>query len=247
MDQSGDAVRVKAIRKLLLRWFRKSGRSFPWRLHRDPYAILIAEKLLQQTAARPGVVDAYSELLARYPSIKSLARADIRTLNRIVRPLGLGYRAKELRQIARTLVSLFGGAVPSEISELMLLPGVGEYAARAVSCFAFGQHVAIVDINVARFLYRVFDISEPFPANPARKRSLIEMATNLLPKGHAREFNLAILDLCAAVCRPTRPHCEICIIRKYCGYGSRQTTKTAGRSLPGSPSIPNGLILPSAA
>ena len=127
----------KASVRRLLRWFQRTGRSFPWRSQRDPYAILIAEKLLQQTAARSAVIEAYCGLLTRYPTAQELARADVRTLTRIVQPLGLSYRAIELRALGQSLISQFGGNVPANFRDLMSLPGVGDYAARAVLSFAF--------------------------------------------------------------------------------------------------------------
>jgi A/G-specific adenine glycosylase len=213
---------ANAVSKELLSWFESAGRCFPWRLQRDPFAILIAEKLLQQTAARQVVIDAYRALLSRYPTAVDLATADVRILKKFIRPLGLAYRAQELRSMGRALVSEFDGIVPSELKDLLLLPGVGDYAARAVLSFAFDRDVPIVDTNVARFLYRLFGISAPFPANPSRKKSLIELATYLIPEGNARKFNFAILDLCAAICRPARPLCEICPVRHLCAFALSQ-------------------------
>lgn len=217
-----DQARVfthEATARRLLRWFQKAGRSFPWRSQRDPYAILVAEKLLQQTAARSVVIEAYCALLTRYPTAAELARADVRTLIRIVQPLGLSYRAIELRALGQSLMSEFGGHVPADLRDLMSLPGVGDYAARAVLSFAFDQDVPVVDTNVARFLYRFFGLTAPFPANPARKKNLIELAESLIPKGRARDFNFAILDLCAAICRPGQPQCERCPVQLSCAYG----------------------------
>jgi A/G-specific adenine glycosylase len=99
---------------------------------------------------------------------------------------------------------------------LIALPGVGDYSARAVLSFAFGEDVPIVDTNVARFLYRLCGLPGPMPANPARKRSLIELAGELVPAGRAKEFNLAILDLCAQICRPKNPLCTDCPVNLYC-------------------------------
>jgi A/G-specific adenine glycosylase len=211
----------KLIGRKLLRWFQKEGRIFPWRSQRDPYAILVAEKLLQQTAARQVVVHAYRELLARYPTAGDLATANVRTLRRIIRPLGLSYRATELRALGQSLVTRFGARVPANFHQLMSLPGVGDYAARAVLSFAFNKDVAVVDTNVARFLHRFFAIPAPLPANPARKKVLTELAANLVPRGRSREFNFAILDLCAAICKPGAPECRRCPVRFFCAFGKQ--------------------------
>lgn len=205
----------------LLAWFDEFQRDFPWRKTSNPFYILLAEKLLQQTVARHTVVSAYCELISKYPTPDSLARAEVRELEKIVQPLGFLYRAKELKFMAQELVDEHAGVIPSNLSDLLALTGVGDYSARAVLSFAFEQDVPIVDTNVARLLYRIFGINEPMPANPARKKSLINLANNLLPLGNSRKYNLAILDLCALICKPRIPICSQCPIREFCVYGSR--------------------------
>ena len=123
--------------------------------------------------------------------------------------------------MARELVSRHAGEVPPSFEALMRLNGVGDYAARAVLCFAFGQSVAIVDTNVARLLFRLYGFDSPLPANPARKKNLLELASDLTPLIRTRQYNYAVLDLCALVCTARNPHCHECPVREYCVYGSR--------------------------
>lgn len=217
------ATEASPMQAALLSWFSQYGRAFPWRERRDPFAVLLSEKLLQQTAARPAVVAAYAELLERCPSSEALAAADVGHLEELVRPLGFLYRARELPELGRALVERHGGQVPDTLKELLALPGVGDYAARAVLSFAFGQDVPIVDTNVARWLYRLDGLAFPLPNNPARKKSLIARAGGLVPPGRAREWNYAVLDLCALVCKPGRPLCERCPVRPWCTTGQAVT------------------------
>lgn len=207
----------------LLAWFSQNKRYFPWRETSDPYAILIAEKLLQQTQARESVVYAYQTLLSSYPSPQLLAEANLADVSAIIQPLGLAYRAADLVGLAADLVTLHEGVIPNNLSSLMALTGVGDYSARAVLSFAFGHDVAVVDTNVARIFYRIFSIPGRMPSNPARKRSLIDLATALLPAGQARQFNLALLDLGALVCTPRSPDCKDCPVLEYCDYGKANT------------------------
>ena len=209
---------VLKIQTCLLDWFRLSGRQFPWRQTHDPYAMLLAEKLLQQTVVREGVVRAYNNLLAAYPTPAALVEADVENIRAMIQPLGLYYRAQELVALAREISEKYDGHVPQDFKSLMALPGVGDYIARAVLCFAFGQDVPIVDTNVARILYRLFRLPGPIPANPARKRSLIDLAASLLPDGQSREFNLAILDFGALVCKPHAPECDLCPLSSICEF-----------------------------
>lgn len=215
-----------AFQNALLAWYECHRRRFPWRRKRDPYAILIAEKLLQQTAAREVVVGAYKQILRQYPTPRRLANARVLDIEEIIRPLGFLYRAKELQALGRELVARHRGQAPRTLNELLALPGVGDYAARAVLSFAYGEDVPIVDTNVARFLYRVYGIEGRMPSNPARKKSLIELAATLVPSGRSKEWNLAILDLCAMVCTPAKPKCAICPVKKYCVYGSTCSSRS---------------------
>jgi len=210
--------RVSKIQTSLLDWFHISGRQFPWRQTCNPYAVLLAEKLLQQTVVREGVVQAYNDLLTSYPTPAVLAKADVESVRATIHSLGLHYRAQELVALAREISEKHSGYVPQDFKSLLALPGVGDYIARAVLCFAFGQDVPIVDTNVARILYRLFGLPGPMPTNPARKRDLIELTRSLLPTGRSREFNLAMLDLGALVCKPYTPECDLCPLSPVCEF-----------------------------
>lgn len=210
---------LTSLQERLLLWFESHQRDFPWRDTRNPYAILVAEKLLQQTAARESVVHAFREIMERYPTPEMMAQANPADLHTIIEPLGFHYRAQELRALANTLVAQYAGEVPTNLQDLMRLPGVGEYTARAVLTFAHGQDIPVVDTNVARLLYRLFGIDQPLPPNPARKRSILHLAALLTPSGRSREFNLAILDLCGEICTVHNPSCGTCPIQAHCAYG----------------------------
>jgi DNA (cytosine-5)-methyltransferase 1 len=210
---------ITRIQTRLLTWFELNQRDFPWRKTTNPYKIIIAEKLLQQTAATSAVTAAYSELLRDYPTIKELADAKTKDLERVIAPLGLVYRAKELRNLAIYLMAKNSGEIPRSLQELRSLPGLGDYSARALLSFAFGMDVPIVDTNVARLLYRLFGISEPMPQNPARSKRLLTLSGRLVPSGRAREFNLACLDLCSLVCKAREPKCSKCPLVDVCHYG----------------------------
>lgn len=214
------SLQTHLIQSTLLGWFVENQRDFPWRITRDPYAILIAEKLLQQTAARQAVVLAYKDLIGAYPTPQDLAKARHADLFEVIKPLGFHFRARELITLAATILEQFDGAVPHTLRELKSLPGVGEYTARAVLSFAFDEDFAIVDTNVARWLCRVLGVERPLPSNPARDRQLLLVASALLPPGHSRDFNFAVLDLCSQVCLAKRPLCRSCPLQEICAYSS---------------------------
>lgn len=211
------------IRTRLLCWFRDHGRQFPWRRTRDPYRVLVAEKLLQQTCARESLVQAYDDLLAAYPTPAALAAGNVEWIEATIQPLGLHYRAKELVILAEAIAEKHCGHVPRDLEALLALPGVGDYTARAVLCFAFGEDVPLVDANIARILCRLVALPGKVPPNPTRKRHLVELASSLVPVGQSRKFNLAMLDLGALVCRSSRPECTECPLPPVCRYGTAST------------------------
>jgi A/G-specific adenine glycosylase len=213
---------LSGMGQILIEWAKGASRDFPWRHTTDPYSVLIAEKLLQQTAATDTVVRVFREILQKYPTPKELSGADIDQLEDLVRPLGLTYRARELRSFAIVLATIFDSQVPHDQTLLLTLPGVGHYAARAVLSFAFGEDVGVVDTNVARFLYRIFGLPGPMPKNPARKASLLRMADQMVPPGASKGYNFAVLDLCAQVCLPRHPLCSLCPVKLYCASASSQ-------------------------
>lgn len=216
-------LRVQWIQAQLLSWFRSHSRHFPWRDTTDPYEILIAEKLLQRTAARETVVRAYARIMTDYPSVQTLSDATESELREVLQPLGLQYRSTELISVAREIHEEYGGEIPCTLEILESLTGIGSYTARAILCFAYQMDVPIVDANVARILYRVFNLPGHLPANPARKRSLLDLAKKLLPPGSSRDFNLALVDLGALVCTPSDPDCPVCPLLIECAYGTQRT------------------------
>ena len=127
----------------LLRWFRRSGRDFPWRRTNDPYAILVSEVMLHQTQVSR-VLPRYLAWLSRWPTVRALAEASVGDVIREWQGLGYNRRAVNLHRAARMV------AADGWPDELIVLPGVGSYTADAIGCFAFGRPVLPVDTNVRR-------------------------------------------------------------------------------------------------
>lgn len=202
----------------VFRWYSEFKRSYPWRNSKEPYHILVSEKLLQQTAASDRVILAYRKLIKSYPSVRDLALADSAQMEAIFKPLGMFYRGKEMIRMANELVGKFKGEIPDNLKDLKSIHGIGEYSARAVLSFAYGQHIPIVDANIARLLTRLFDLNEVKTENPARKKIYREVARSILPNSHIREFNYALLDICALVCKSQSPKCTTCPINKFCSF-----------------------------
>ena len=206
------------ISEKLIKWYNANHRDYPWRNTNDPYSILIAEKLLQQTSVNENVIKIYNHIVSKYPNARSLSYAEPDDLIPIVAPLGLNYRAYELIKLARVIVERYGGEIPDNLDRLLELPGIGEYIARAILCFSYGHDVPIVDTNISRLVYRILGWQGKMPSNPARVRKLIIQVERFMVKGKAKIINLAMLDLCSSICSIKEPDCSICPISNECQY-----------------------------
>lgn len=202
------------VRRALLRWFAKNARELPWRGTRDPYVIWLSEVMLQQTRvdqARPY----FERFLAAFPTVESLAAASRDDVLRLWQGLGYYHRAHNLHKAAQRIVSESGGTFPATAAGWRALPGVGRYTAAAIACIAFNEPVAVVDGNVARVLARLYDVTGRIDETPVRNR-LWRLAEGLLSKRRPGDFNQALMELGACVCRPKAPACPVCPVRNYC-------------------------------
>ena len=219
----------------LLAWWKTNGRAFPWIGENDPYRIFVSEVLLHRTRASQ-VVPAYKTLIARFPTVQALAAAEPRELRAILRPLGLFWRTKYLHLAAKQMVKDYGGLVPESTEALKALPGISDYIASAVRCFAFGRPEAIIDTNTVRILGRVLGVR--VTDSSRRSKQFFESYRSLLDPQNPREFNHAILDLGALICKPSTPHCTICPVAAMCIYGMRIAKESKGVSVIAKPVLP---------
>jgi A/G-specific adenine glycosylase len=200
---------------LLLKWYEKNGRRFPWREKRDPYQILIAEIMLQRTRADQ-VAPVYLDFVRELPTIEDLKTASVGQVRRYFVRLGLLWRAKRVKQMADDIIQRFNGKIPQNRDQLLSIPSVGDYMADAVLAFAYGKDVAVVDSNVCRVVGRVFGLD--WKKEARRKLVFREIPGKLLPKGKAREFNWAIIDLGSVLCSPNNPLCWKCPLNRICNF-----------------------------
>lgn len=202
-----------------MNWSAREGRCLPWRDTTEPFKVLIAEFLLQKTDVEK-VKPVYKEFIHRWPSPQLLSKARISSISKIIQPLGLNYKANRLRSTAKVIVEKFGGKIPETEEKLLELPGVGRYIASAVECFAYNKPKAILDTNIIRILDRVLGIhsEKDRPRDDAR---LWDTAQALVPHKNAREYNWALLDFGALVCKSREPLCGECVLQNMCMFWKR--------------------------
>jgi A/G-specific adenine glycosylase len=187
----------------ILEWSSRTRRDLPWRRTRDPWAVLVSELMLQQTQVSR-VIPRYEEFVQRFPDPEACASAPVGAVVEAWAGLGYNRRAVNLHRTASQVVERHGGRLPGSLDELLALPGIGPYTARAVLAFAYEKQVGVVDTNAARVLAR---------AVAGRRLTLGEVqahADRLVPAERSWEWNQAMLDLGATVCTARSPRCDVC-------------------------------------
>ena len=193
----------------MLAWGAPRLRDLPWRAIRDPWPILVAEVMLQQTQV-PRVIPKWTSFCAAYPTPTTCAAAPLGDVLRHWQGLGYPRRARNLWEAAGVVVERHGGALPDDLDALRALPGIGPYTARAVLAFAFERDVAVVDTNIARVLARV-------AGERLTLRAAQSLADSFVPRRAGWAWNQMLMDLGATVCRPT-PRCAECPLAVSCAW-----------------------------
>ena len=204
-----------SLAERLVSWYREHRRDLPFRRTRDPYAIIVAEVLLQRTRMASGV-PYYERFMARFPTVEQLAAAREEEVLKAWEGLGFYGRARNLHRAAKAITAGHRGDVPTNFADLRALPGIGDYTAGAVASIAFGERVPAVDGNAVRVLARVFRLAGDLRRGPARRR-LMTIAASLVPASEPGQYNQALMELGATVCHPKAPRCPECPLRTMCG------------------------------
>jgi A/G-specific adenine glycosylase len=215
MTQQLTSAREQSIIESLFRWWpsvRATRDELPWRTVRDPWLTLMAELMLGQTQVSR-VAQRFSVMAERFPTPKVCAQA---TQGEVIALwIGLGYnrRAIALHRSAVLICERHGGEVPRDLDELLALPGVGPYTARAVLAFAYGDGVGVLDTNIGRVFARAF------VGSSLRSRDAQLLADRLVEGQESREWNLAIMDFGNLVCRSRMPQCDDCVLhQEHCRW-----------------------------
>jgi len=203
-------------------WWDSEKRDLPWRLSRDPWAILVSEFMLQQTQASR-VVPKYNMFLERFPNPTLCANSNPGEVIELWSGLGYNRRAINLYRAAKTIADKHQGIVPNELTVLLGLPGIGDYTARAILAFSYEQDVAVVDVNVKRVLSRL----------EGRTLSMNEtqsIADQNLPKGEGWRWNQAMIEIGATVCTARKTQCGNCPLKETCTWTKDQTAPDPANS-----------------
>ena len=205
-------TRTTAFTETLLSWGDAELRDLPWRRTRDPWAILVAETMLQQTQVAR-VVPRWHAFLETFPTPAACAAAPVGEVVRLWDGLGYNRRAANLHRAATVIAEEHDGAVPTELDDLLALPGVGAYTARAILAFAMERDGhGVLDTNVARVLARAVS------GRRLRAREAQQLADSLVPAGRSWAWNQTVMELGAVVCTKRAPRCEACPVAAACTW-----------------------------
>ena len=212
----------------LIRWYDKNARSLPWRNIGDPYYVWVSEVMLQQTTTQT-VQSRFDRFIAAFPTIKSLAEAELDTVNRLWEGLGYYRRCALLHKAAREIVARFDGKFPDRFDDVLRLPGIGRYTAGAILSIAFDQRLPILEANTLRLHARLLAIKGNIMSGEAnarlwkfaedilpRPRSDFNSATDRVPRTGSGKINQALMELGSLVCTAKTPKCAECPVVAFC-------------------------------
>jgi A/G-specific adenine glycosylase len=202
------------INKALIKWYSVERRALPWRCTQDPYKIWISEIILQQTRVVQGI-EYYLRFIDVFPDILSLALADEEKVLKLWQGLGYYSRARNLHAAALQVMEHFNGRFPDQYNNVIKLKGIGPYTAAAILSIAFNQPYPVIDGNVKRVVARLLEIDKPVDLPEVNK--IIEgFLLKEIDRKNPGDFNQALMELGALVCKPGKPDCKSCPITKNC-------------------------------
>jgi len=210
--------KIYFFKKSINSWYKINKKSYPWRVTKDPYKILLAEILLQQTNVRK-VLPVYNEMIDKYPTIHHLSNTRYMDILQHFKFIGLNYKAKRINEICNIIINNYNSQIPKEESELKLLPGIGNYIARAICCNAYDSKCSVVDTNVIRLLGRFFGIIW-VKRRPRDDKTVWLFANKLLPRKakESKHWNWGLLDFAGAICTHYNPKCKKCPLKNKCEW-----------------------------
>ena len=207
----------KHIISKLLTWYTKSKRDLPWRLLQknrlpNPYYVFVSEYMLQQTTVST-VKIRFEEFIKTWPTLKDLAKTTEPTILKFWSGLGYYSRARNLLKAAKIIDKNFDSKIPKEYDELISLPGIGDYTAKAIMGIGYNQSVMPLDANIERIFARLYALKQPLVKI---KKQLLERSEYFCSSQKASNLIQSFMDYGSLICTPRNPNCSICRIQKYC-------------------------------
>ncbi len=206
---------ISSFSDAILIWYDLHGRKhLPWQQEKTAYKVWLSEIMLQQTQVTT-VIPYFERFISRFSSVEELAKADLDEVLHLWTGLGYYARARNLHETAIRLCESYQGQFPTEIDELIALPGIGRSTAGAILSLALKKHHPILDGNVKRTLTRHYAI-EGWPQKKEIEKKLWQLATDNTPAAGVDKYTQAMMDIGATICTRTKPKCSLCPVMKSC-------------------------------
>jgi len=226
---------MKKITGLLESWYLENRRDLPFRATREAYPVWVSEIMAQQTRIET-MLPYFARWMQRWPTIESLAEADIQDVLKMWEGLGYYNRARNLHNGAKFIMQQFNGIFPSTYAEILAITGIGPYTAAAIASIVYDEKVPAIDGNVLRVVSRLLMIRDEISTAGA-KATVHEAMTNWMSEARPHIFTQAMMELGALVCTPTTPDCAHCPLNNLClafqsGEPSKFPVKKAKAQVP---------------
>ncbi len=207
----------KQVNTYLLKWYLEHRRDLPWRiLYRNylpkPYYVFVSEFMLQQTTVGT-VKKRFTEFINKWPTLEKLSAASETQILNFWSGLGYYSRARNLLKAAKIINSNFNCQIPNNYDDLIKLPGIGDYTAKAILGIAYNQPVMPTDANIERILVRLNAIEKPIKQIKEKLKSL---ANNFISNKSSSNLIQSFMDYGSLICTPRNPKCNLCKINNLC-------------------------------
>lgn len=198
----------------LLTWYDRDRRPLPWRQQVNVYHTWICEVMSQQTTLAV-VLPKFAEFIQKLPTVNDLATCDEEKLRQLWAGLGYYARARNLKKGAESIALRLNGRFPQSYREWLQIPGCGDYTAAAIASICFNEKVPCIDGNVVRVVSRLLALDRDVWSAAGRSR-IQDYLTQIIPSDRPGDFNQAMMELGATICRKTKPHCHVCPLQAQC-------------------------------
>jgi A/G-specific adenine glycosylase len=206
---------IQTFQQAVIRWHQKSGRKqLPWQQPATAYRVWISEIMLQQTQVDT-VISYFEKFIQRFPDIESLASAEIDEVMHLWSGLGYYARARNIHKTAQLLSQQHSANLPDCLEQLESLPGIGRSTAGAIASLGFKQSAPILDGNVKRVLARSFAVAG-WSGKSAVQKQLWQLSECLTPEQNCGQYNQAMMDIGALICKGNKPDCGACPVASDC-------------------------------
>ena len=205
------------IQTIFIDWYKNNKRNLPWRkLLRNnlpnPYYVFVSEYMLQQTKVST-VKTRFEEFINKWPTLKALSKTSEPRILKFWSGLGYYSRARNLLKAAKIINNEFNSIIPNKYEDLIMLPGIGDYTAKAIMGIGYNQSVMPLDANIERIISRLYAFKEPLVKI---KKKLSDHSQFFLSKKKSSILIQSFMDYGSIICTPRSPNCSICQVQKYC-------------------------------